>query len=113
MSQAIYYVNKNRINESDIPKQAIAIDTTENIDKQSLLIGLAKAGNFPDYFAPNWDALWDCLTDSDLCYLSLDLTQSKSINPEDFNTFKTIIEEAYRDFGKPQLWIVVANQEAK
>lgn len=107
MNQAIYYVDKKSIDEKSIPKQAIAIASTKNLNKETLLSALAKAGNFPDYFAHNWDAAWDCLTDSDIRYLSLDLTPVVRINTEDFNTFKSIITDAYTDFGKPQLWIVV------
>ncbi len=31
--------------------------------KAELLAALASAGNFPDYFGENWDALQDCLRD--------------------------------------------------
>lgn len=111
MSQAIYYVNKNSIDEKSIPQQAIIMATTNTLDKESLLTGLAKAGNFPEYFAHNWDAAWDCLTDSEVTHLQLNLTEVEQINTEDFNVFKGIIKDAFRDFGQPQLWVVVASQE--
>lgn len=111
MSQAINYINKKDVATQTIPQQAITIAVAENLNKQTLLTGLAKAGDFPSYFAHNWDAAWDCLTDSDIKHLKLDLTAAVSINTEDFNVFKSIIEDAYRDFGEPQLWIVVANAD--
>ncbi len=105
MSQAIIYVNKDDVDS--IPKQAVNIVINNELNKDTLLTSIAKACEFPDYFGYNWDALWDCLTDSDVKYLTLDLTDIEKINTEDFNAFKSIIEDAYRDFGQPQLWVVV------
>ena len=143
MSQAIYYVNKNcinqnrinqncinqngvdqnsikqnKINQSDsalidnIPEQALNIPIGNVLDKETLLNSLAKVANFPDYFAHNWDSAWDCLTDSDITHLTLYLNGVEKINTEDFNVFKRLIEDAYKDFGKPQLWIVAASDDA-
>ncbi len=96
---------------NSIPEQAINISIGEVLDKQTLLTSLANACDFPSYFSHNWDAAWDCLTDSEIGHLKLDLTQVKNINTEDFNSFKRIIEDAYRDFGRPQLWIIVAEND--
>ena len=128
MSQAIYYVNKNNINQNgvnqnsinqsdsslidSIPEQALNIPIGNVLDKETLLNSLAKVANFPDYFAHNWDSAWDCLTDSDITHLTLYLNGVEKINTEDFNVFKRIIEDAYKDFGKPQLWIVAASDDA-
>ncbi len=138
MSQAIYYVNKNninqnrtnqngvdqnsikknKINQSDsslidsIPEQALNIPIGNVLDKETLLNSLAKVANFPSYFAHNWDSAWDCLTDSDITHLTLYLNGVEKINTEDFNVFKRLIEDAYKDFGKPQLWIVAASDDA-
>ncbi|MDA5133860.1 MULTISPECIES: barstar family protein [Psychrobacter] len=133
MSQAIYYVNENQINQSNInqngvnrksinqsdsalidniPEQALNIPIGDVLDKETLLTSLAKAANFPDYFAHNWDSAWDCLTDSDITHLTLYLNGVEKINTEDFNVFKRLIEDAYKDFGKPQLWIVAASDDA-
>ncbi len=116
MSKAIIYVYKDSIDKDNvdqgsetlnsIPKQAIAIPIGKVLDKDTLLTSIAKACNFPSYFGHNWDALWDCLTDSEVKYLQLDLTTVERINTEDFNIFKSIIEDAYKDFGQPQLWVV-------
>ncbi len=116
MSQAIIYVYKNSIDKdsvdqdseelSSIPEQAIPIHIGEVLDKDTLLTSVAKACDFPSYFGHNWDALWDCLTDSEIQYLLLDLTTVEKINTEDFNIFKSIIEDAYKDFGQPQLWVI-------
>ena len=128
MSQAIYYVNKNNINQNgvnqnsinqsdsslidSIPEQALNIPIGNVLDKETLLNSLAKVANFPDYFAHNWDSAWDCLTDSDITHLTLYLNRVEKINTEDFNVFKRLIEDAYKDFGKPQLWIVAASDDA-
>lgn len=138
MSQAIYYVNKNNINQNrinqncinqngvdqnnlnqsdsalidNIPEQALNIPIGDVLDKETLLNSLAKVANFPDYFAHNWDSAWDCLTDSDITHLTLYLNGVEKINTEDFNVFKRLIEDAYKDFGKPQLWIVAASDDA-
>jgi len=143
MSQAIYYVNKNQINQSNtnqncinqngvdqnsikknkinqsdsalidsIPEQALNIPIGNVLDKETLLNSLAKVANFPSYFAHNWDSAWDCLTDSDITHLTIYLNGVEKINTEDFNVFKRLIEDAYKDFGKPQLWIVAASDDA-
>ena len=111
MSHAIIYINKDSVNKESnaldgIPKQAVNIIINNELNKDTLLTSIAKACDFPSYFGHNWDALWDCLTDSDIKYLKLDLTDIEKINTEDFNTFKSIIEDAYNDFGQPQLWVV-------
>ena len=96
---------------NSIPEQAINISIGEVLDKQTLLTSLANACDFPSYFSHNWDAAWDCLTDSEIDHLKIDLTQVKNINTEDFNSFKRITEDAYRDFGRPQLWIIVTEND--
>ena len=111
-------VDQNNINQSDsalidsIPEQALNIPIGDVLDKETLLNSLAKVANFPDYFAHNWDSAWDCLTDSDITHLTLYLNGVEKINTEDFNVFKRLIEDAYKDFGKPQLWIVAASDDA-
>lgn len=111
-------IKQNNINQSDsalidsIPEQALNIPIGNVLDKETLLNSLAKVANFPDYFAHNWDSAWDCLTDSDITHLTLYLNGIEKINTEDFNVFKRLIEDAYKDFGKPQLWIVAASDDA-
>lgn len=122
MSQAIYYIKKNDVNQNSIaqknealihriPKQALNIPIDDVLNKETLLHGLATAANFPSYFAHNWDSAWDCLTDSDITDLTLYLNAVEKINSEDFNAFKRLIEDAYKDFGKPQLWIIEASDD--
>ena len=108
MSSAIYYSDKDS-EAASIPKQAIAIVVDDVLDKETLLEALDEALQFPDYFVHNWDSAWDCLTDSDAQHLKIDLTKLKQINTEDFTIFKSIVEDAYRDFGKPQLWVIIAS----
>ncbi|WP_372829181.1 barstar family protein [Psychrobacter maritimus] len=111
-------IKQNKINQSDsslidsIPEQALNIPIGDVLDKETLLNSLAKVANFPSYFAHNWDSAWDCLTDSDITHLTLYLNGVEKINTEDFNVFKRLIEDAYKDFGKPQLWIVAASDDA-
>ena len=122
MSEAIYYVTKNSIEQSlidnsskavvAIPEQAISIRMGDILNKNTLLDSLAKACDFPSWFGHNWDAAWDCLTDSDIEYLTLDLSSTHDINNEDFKVFKSLIEDAFRDFGKPQLWIIMASDDS-
>lgn len=118
MSQAIYYVSQscldqNCINQkgtalsASILAQAVNIPVNKVLNKTTLLTNLAHACDFPSYFSLNWDSAWDCLTDSSVSYLTLNLAAVDTINTEDFNTFKRIIEDAYRDFGKPQLWVIM------
>lgn len=109
MSSAIYYSDQNNEASASIPKQAIAIVIDNVLDKETLLEALGEALQFPDYFVHNWDSAWDCLTDSDAQHLKIDLTKLKQINTEDFTIFKSIVEDAYRDFGKPQLWVIIAS----
>ena len=122
MSQAIYYIKKNDVNQNSIaqknealihriPKQALNIPIDDVLNKETLLHGLATAANFPSYFAHNWDSAWDCLTDSDITDFTLYLNAVEKINSEDFNIFKRLIEDAYKDFGKPQLWIIEASDD--
>ena len=122
MSQAIYYIKKNDVNQNSIaqknealihriPKQALNIPIDDVLNKETLLNSLAKVANFPDYFAHNWDSAWDCLTDSDITDFTLYLNAVEKINSEDFNAFKRLIEDAYKDFGKPQLWIIEASDD--
>ena len=112
-------IKQNNINQSDsslidsiIPGQALNIPIGDVLDKETLLNSLAKVANFPDYFAHNWDSAWDCLTDSDITHLTLYLNGIEKINTEDFNVFKRLIEDAYKDFGKPQLWIIRATDDS-
>ena len=111
-------IKQNNINQSDsslidsIPEQALNIPIGDVLDKETLLNSLAKVANFPSYFAHNWDSAWDCLTDSDITHLTLYLNGVEKINTEDFNVFKRLIEDAFKDFGKPQLWIVAASDDA-
>ena len=122
MSQAIYYIKKNDVNQNGIaqkdealihriPKHATNIPIGDVLDKETLLNNLAKAANFPSYFSHNWDSAWDCLTDSDITHLTLYLNGVEKINTEDFNVFKRLIEDAYKDFGKPQLWIIETSDD--
>lgn len=122
MNQAIYYIKKNDVNQNAIaqkdeafinaiPKHAINIPIGDVLNKETLLHGLATAANFPSYFAHNWDSAWDCLTDSDITDFTLYLNAVEKINSEDFNAFKRLIEDAYKDFGKPQLWIIEASDD--
>ena len=118
MNQAIHYVHQDHINQNgtaistSIPAQAVNISVSKVLNKATLLTQLAHACDFPSYFSPNWDSAWDCLTDSDIEYLTLDLTATYDINNEDFKVFKSLIEDAFRDFGKPQLWIIMASDDS-
>lgn len=98
--------DKSQMSLNDIPSNALAITTGDIVDKTTLLSGLNSVAHFPEYFAHNWDSAFDCLTDSNIEQLTLDLRQAKSINTEDLNAFRGIIEDAFEDFGKPKLWVI-------
>ena len=113
MSQAIHYIKQDHISQNgtalhaSIPTEAVTIRVGDSLDKTALLSSLATTRDFPVIFHITGTVHGTCLTDSDARHLILDLTVIKKINTEDFNVFKTIIEEAYQTFGKPQLWIIV------
>ena len=122
INQAIHYVNQSHVNQgqinqngtalgTSIPAQAVTIAVGDTLEKTELLTSLGQACDFPSYFSHNWDSAWDCLTDSEAVHLKLDLTDVKKINTEDFNVFKSIIEDAFREFGKPQLWVIVPSED--
>ncbi|HCN17482.1 MULTISPECIES: barstar family protein [Psychrobacter] len=108
MSHAIHYINQNgTAQDAGIPAQAVNIPVGETLTKNTLLTTLADACDFPNYCSPNWDSAWDCLTDSAVTHLTLNLSTVNNINHEDFKVFVSLIEDAYRDFGKPQLWVIM------
>lgn len=103
ISRAIHYVD----DVSLVPETAVRFSVGERLDKSTLLNALALAGQFPSYFAHNWDSAWDCLTDSEVEDLQLDLTQVSEIDEQVLATFITLIEDAYASYAKPVLWIVM------
>lgn len=100
---AIHYTEAASV----VPKDAIPLPIVNVLNKTNLLTALADAGDFPNYFSHNWDSAWDCLTDSEVECLQLDLTSLNEIDAPTLRTFIDIIEEAYESYGKPQLWIIV------
>ncbi|MGP5505259.1 barstar family protein [Psychrobacter celer] len=106
MSQAIYYVNPDSTEHDNTLQQATVIPIADVLNKHTLLSSLAAVCHFPSYFSHNWDSAWDCLTDSDVTKLVLDLTTVTNITTKDFTMFQRIIEDAYKEFGKPQLWVI-------
>lgn len=105
MSQAIIYVDYINL----VPEHTIDIAIGDVVDKATILTALAQACDFPSYFAHNWDSAWDCLTDSSVTQLQLCLAGTKEINYDDLDSFKQLIVDAFRDFGKPQLWIIASD----
>lgn len=109
MNKAIYYIDQSSTERSStVPEQVVNIPIGDVFEKSTFLPALAEVCNFPSYFGHNWDAVWDCLTDSEVTHLKLNLTDVKKVNHDDLNSFKSVIEDAYNDFGKPQLWIIMA-----
>ena len=102
MTQAIFYTEHRNL----VPNKAVDIPIDDSFDKATVLSALAKACHFPSYFSHNWDSAFDCLTDTNYTHLMLCLDNVKKINDDDLKRFKSVIEDAYNDFGKPQLWIV-------
>ena len=108
MSKAIHYTEHH----NTVPEQAINIPIEDVFDKTTVLSALSEACHFPSYFSHNWDSAWDCLTDGDITQLQLCLSDVEQVNAEDLKIFKSLIEDAYKDFGKPQLWIVVSSKNS-
>ena len=104
MSQAIFYTDDISL----VPDDAVALRVGEICDKATLLVALGQACQFPTYYSLNWDSAYDCLTDSEVTALQISLASTDQIDNKDLSVFKTLIEDAYEQFGKPQLWIVSA-----
>lgn len=87
------------------PHESFWIEIPKGIrSKDELLVVLARAGHFPDYFGYNWDALLDCLRDfrwisnrrivikhSDLPLLDC---------PADCKTYLEVLRDAVSDWGQ-------------
>jgi len=69
--------------------------------KDELLVELAKAGNFPEYFGGNWDALLDCLRDFEWIRQKTILIVHRDLplhtSPEDCLTYLEILDVASND----------------
>ena len=102
MSQAIFYTD----DVSLVPDDAVALTVGKVCDKTTLLSALGQACQFPTYYSLNWDSAYDCLTDSKVTALQISLASTDQIEHKDLSIFKTLIEDAYEQFGKPKLWIV-------
>ncbi len=101
MNQAVYYINDT----NSVPENVVKLPVTKIINKITLLASLAKACDFPNYFAYNWDSAWDCLTDSSVNALLLDLSEASMIDRKDLMAFIYLLEDAYEVYARPYLWI--------
>ena len=104
MSQAIFYTDDISL----VPDDAVALRVGEICDKATLLVALGQACHIPTCYSLNWDSAYDCLTDREVTAPQISLASTYQIDNKDLSVFKTLIEDAYEQFGKPQLWIVSA-----
>lgn len=93
-----------------------AIDLHSAASKSELLDALAKGLKLPEHFGNNWDALADCLEDSDCvgphgCVIVLRHAAAyRKAHPADWETLTDIFSEAaeyWRELHKP-FWVFVA-----
>jgi hypothetical protein len=72
--------------------------------KGELLETLASAGQFPDYFGRNWDALLDCLRDFNWIHEKLIVITHSDMplraSPTDCRTYLEILREAANDWTR-------------
>lgn len=88
------------------PAPAVRLETGDKINKASLLNALAQACRFPAYFGHNWDSAWDCLCDSQIQHLLLQVDADNTVNLDETAAFIALIEESWQLHGKPQLWLI-------
>jgi len=80
-----------RLSQSDFGFQPV-LDGRALRSKKSLLAGVARAFDFPDYFGENWDALEECLSDMGWRdgEISLLIEHADSIPDALFATFRQV-----------------------
>jgi len=80
-----------RLSQSDFGFQP-ALDGRALRSKKALLVGVARALDFPDYFGENWDALEECLSDMSWRdgQISLLIEHADSIPDALFATFREV-----------------------
>ncbi len=74
----------------------IIIDCSEIKEKRELHEQLKTKLNFPEYYGMNWDAFWDCLTETNKLPNKLIMKnwlQLKLKLPKDTNIFEGIISD--------------------
>lgn len=102
-SPAIQY----RSSKEQAPAQAIELNIGSSVDKNRILTALGEACRFPDYYnSKSWDAAWDCLQDSEIEHLVLDLQGVDQLNKTALKEFINLIVDAYDAWQQPQLWII-------
>lgn len=84
-------------------------------DKAKVLAQIGKALAFPDWYGANFDALFDCLTDTDWqvtkghVIVINGLGELRNTHPEDFSTLLEVLRDAadhHRQAGAP-FWILI------
>jgi RNAse (barnase) inhibitor barstar len=80
-----------RLSQADVGFQPV-LDGRALRSKKSLLAGVARALDFPDYFGENWDALEECLSDMSWRdgQISLLIEHADSIPDALFATFREV-----------------------
>ncbi len=89
-----------------VPAEALPILVGADVNKKTLLQALGETCAFPEHYALNWDAAWDCLHDVDINHLLLDLRHAEKIDQRDFKGFSSLIIDAFDAWQQPQLWVV-------
>jgi hypothetical protein len=87
------------LSAADAPGQAIRLSGASLTDKQAMLVALAAALDFPDWFGHNWDALEECLTDlswwdDEVVLLIDEVAIPETQAPEDWAILLDILDSA-------------------
>lgn len=89
----------------DAPREKFLLEVPAGIQsKGELLKALARAGQFPEYFGGNWDALLDCLRDfgwvreKQIVIMHYDVPLHA--NPVDCRIYLEILREAANDWAR-------------
>lgn len=103
-----------RSSKSQAPAEAVELCIGNTLNKSQILTALGEACQFPDYYnRKSWDAAWDCLQDSEVKHLLLDLHGVTQLDKAALKELISLIIDAYDAWQQPQLWIIQETDKAE